>query len=66
MIQRKLANTTTPTCTFSESNGEYTFLTSSVIKNFEVKFKLGIEFDEVASDGRHCKVRFFLMKKIVM
>ena len=52
-LTRKLANRTNMTITFGQEEGDrYSMKTETPIKNFEVKFKLGEQFEEVTGDGR--------------
>ncbi len=56
MIQRNLAEKAKPTVEISESNGRYTLKTLTALKNTEINFALGEEFDESTADGRKSKV----------
>merc|ERR1712243_66483 len=49
-ILRKAALASTPVMTISEEGGNWTTVTS-----IELKFRLGEEFEEDTTDGRHCK-----------
>lgn len=55
MIQRNLAEKAKPTVEISESNGRYTLKTMTALKNTEINFALGEEFDETTADGRQSK-----------
>lgn len=54
---RTLANMTKPTTIISVDGDTVTVKTQSTVKNTEVNFKLGQEFDEVTADDRKVKVR---------
>lgn len=56
MIQRNLAEKTKPTVEISEKDGKYTLKTLTALKNTEINFTLGEEFDEETADGRKAKV----------
>merc|ERR1712107_512090 len=66
MGTRKLGNKTTPTVTFTENGGEYTFKTESLVKTSEIKFRIGEEFDETTADGRQVKSKMTLTAPNVM
>jgi len=56
VISRTMANKATPTVEFSiAADGTWTFKTLTPVKNTEIKFKLGEEFDETTLDGRKCR-----------
>lgn len=55
MIQRNLAEKAKPTVEISESGGKYTLKTLTALKNTEIVFTLGQEFDEETADGRKSK-----------
>lgn len=54
---RKVGNLTKPTTIISVDGDQVTVKTQSTIKNTELTFKLGEEFDEVTADDRKVKVR---------
>ncbi len=54
---RKVGNMTKPTTIISVDGDRVTVKTQSTIKNTEVSFKLGEEFDETTADDRKTKVR---------
>jgi len=66
LVTRKLGNKTTPTVTFTEQGGEYTFKTESLVKTSEIKFRIGEEFDELTADGRQVRSRMTLKAPNVM
>lgn len=58
-VSRTLANKAIPIVEFIITNNEtWTMKTTSTIKNSEINFKLGEEFDETSLDGRKCRVIF--------
>lgn len=54
---RKVANLTKPTTIISVDGDTVTLKTQSTMKNTELSFKLGEEFDETTADDRKVKVR---------
>merc|ERR1739841_238357 len=54
-ILRKAALASTPVMTISEDGGNWTMVTKTSMKSIELKFRLGEEFEEDTTDGRHCK-----------
>ncbi|XP_008329835.1 fatty acid-binding protein, heart [Cynoglossus semilaevis] len=52
---RKLGNMTKPTTIISVDGGVVTLKTQSAIKNTEISYKIGEEFDETTADGRKVK-----------
>jgi len=52
---RKAATASTPVMTVTESDGTWTFKTSTVLKSMELKFKIDEEFEETTPDGREVK-----------
>eukprot|EP00092_Neocalanus_flemingeri_P018261 GFUD01019762.1.p1 GENE.GFUD01019762.1~~GFUD01019762.1.p1 ORF type:complete len:157 (+),score=40.25 GFUD01019762.1:55-471(+) len=52
MLVRKAATISTPTMEFTESGGTWTIKTSTTLKNMELKFKIGEEYEESTADGR--------------
>lgn len=54
---RKVGNLTKPTTIISVDGDKVTVKTQSTIKNTELNFKLGEEFDETTADDRKVKVR---------
>jgi len=55
MAKRTLASAAKPTIIISEAGGKYTMKTQSTLKNTEITFALGQEFDEETADGRKAK-----------
>ena len=56
MVLRKLAATIKPTLKIEVEGTKWNIKTISTLKNTEVEFVLGEEFDEVTADGRKVKV----------
>lgn len=56
MIQRNLAEKAKPTVEITEKDGKYSLKTLTALKNTEIVFALGEEFDEETADGRKSKV----------
>lgn len=54
---RKLGGITKPTTIISVEGDTVTVKTQSTVKNTELSFKLGEEFDETTADDRKVKVR---------
>jgi len=54
-ILRKAALASTPVMTISEESGNWTMVTKTTVKSIELKFRIGEEFEEDTTDGRHCK-----------
>lgn len=54
---RKVGGMTKPTTLISVEGDTVTLKTQSTIKNTEISFKLGEEFDETTADDRKVKVR---------
>merc|ERR1712080_649816 len=54
-LLRKAAMAPTPVMTITESGGNWTMVTKTSMKSIELKFRLGEEFEEDTTDGRHCK-----------
>ncbi|XP_060914796.1 fatty acid-binding protein, heart [Labrus mixtus] len=52
---RKIGNMTKPTTIISVDGGTVTVKTQSAVKNTELSFKLGEEFDETTADDRKVK-----------
>jgi len=52
---RKMANLAKPTTHILLEGDTYILQTKSTVKNTEIKFKLGEEFDEKTADGRTVK-----------
>lgn len=55
MMQRNLAGKAKPTEEITESGGRYTLKTLTALKNTEINFVLGEEFDEETFDGRKAR-----------
>lgn len=53
---RKLASTAKPEQHITIDGDNWTIKTTSLVKNTEIKFTLGQEFDETTADGRKVKV----------
>jgi len=58
MVQRNLADKTKPVVEITLDGDEYTMKTKTALKNTEITFKLGVEFEEETADGRRAKVRY--------
>lgn len=54
-MTRNLAKTATPTVEVSVSGDTYTIKTLSTLKNSEITFQLGVEFEEDRADGKRVK-----------
>merc|ERR1712179_137872 len=54
-ILRKAALASTPVMIIKEDGGQWTMITKTTVKSIELKFRLGEEFEEDTTDGRHCK-----------
>merc|ERR1719308_347759 len=54
-LLRKAAMASTPVMTITEAGGNWTMVTKTSMKSIELKFRLGEEFEEDTTDGRHCK-----------
>lgn len=54
---RKIGNMTKPTTIISAEGDKVTVQTKSSVKNTELSFTLGEEFDETTADDRKVKVR---------
>ncbi|XP_070840310.1 fatty acid-binding protein, heart [Chaetodon trifascialis] len=52
---RQVGNMTKPTTIISMEGDKVTVKTQSTIKNTELSFKIGEEFDETTADDRHVK-----------
>ncbi|KAM9321421.1 fatty acid-binding protein, heart [Gastrophryne carolinensis] len=52
---RQIANCTKPTTIISIEGDTIVLQTQSTFKNTEIKFKLGVEFDELTADDRKVK-----------
>ena len=55
MVMRKMANSASPVVKLTESGGEYTLSSASLMKTTITKFRLGEQFDEETADGRKVK-----------
>merc|ERR1712202_87131 len=60
-ILRKAALASTPVMTISEEGGNWTMITKTTVKSIELRFRLGEEFEEDTTDGRHCKTTVTLV-----
>jgi len=54
-VLRNLAKTSTPTVEITKDGDSYTLKTITAIKNSEIKFELGKEFEEARMDGKNVK-----------
>merc|ERR1711915_111129 len=54
-VLRKAATSSTPVMEITESDGNWTMKTSTTMKTVELKFKLGVPFEEDTTDGRKCE-----------
>jgi len=54
-VLRNLAKTSTPVIDITQDGDLYTMKTTTAIKNSEVKFRLGEEFEEARMDGKNVK-----------
>merc|ERR1712142_455130 len=54
-LLRKAATASTPVMEVMEEGGVWNIKTSTTLKNMELKFKLGEEFEETTPDGREVK-----------
>merc|ERR1712168_1358906 len=54
-LLRKASSASTPVMEISESDGNWVMKTSTSMKSMELKFKLGVPFDEETTDGRKCE-----------
>eukprot|EP00092_Neocalanus_flemingeri_P018262 GFUD01019763.1.p1 GENE.GFUD01019763.1~~GFUD01019763.1.p1 ORF type:complete len:139 (+),score=39.11 GFUD01019763.1:53-469(+) len=52
MLLRKAATVSSPKIEVTEVGGTWTIKTSTTLKNMELKFKIGEEFEETTADGR--------------
>ncbi|XP_051500975.1 fatty acid binding protein 7, brain, b isoform X2 [Myxocyprinus asiaticus] len=52
---RQVANMTKPTLIISKEGDKIVVKSQSTLKNTELSFTLGEEFDEITVDDRHCK-----------
>lgn len=55
MVMRKMGNSVTPTVELVQNGDEFTLNTTSTFKSTQIKFKLGVEFEEETADGRMVK-----------
>jgi len=56
-VLRNLAKTSTPVIEISKDADTYSMKTTTAIKNSEIKFKLGEEFEEARMDGKNVKTK---------
>merc|ERR1712198_592882 len=54
-LLRKAATASTPVMEISETDGNWIMKTSTTMKAMELKFKLGVPFEEETTDGRKCE-----------
>ena len=52
---RKAALASNPSMTIREEGGNWTIITKTIVRSFELNFRLGEEFEELTTDGRKCK-----------
>ena len=52
-LLRKAATISTPQMEVTEEDGVWTIKTSTILKTLELKFKVGVPFEETTPDGRH-------------
>jgi len=55
LVQRTAASKVKPVVEISEAGGKYSLKTLTALKNTEIVFTLGEEFDEKTADDRTCK-----------
>ena len=55
---RKVATSAKPNVEISQNGDEWTLKTVSAVKTTEIKFKIGVEFEEVKADGSKGKSTF--------
>merc|ERR1712002_723568 len=51
-LLRKAATVSTPIVEITENNGVWSIKSSTTLKSMELKFKIGVEFEETTPDGR--------------
>jgi len=56
-VLRNLAKTSTPVVEITKTDDTYSLKTLTAIKNSEIKFKLGEEFEEARMDGKNVKTK---------
>ena len=56
MVLRKLASVAKPSMEITVDGDTCTLKTLSTVKNTEISFKIGEQFDETTGDGRNVKV----------
>jgi fatty acid-binding protein 3 len=56
-VLRNLAKTSTPVVEITKDDDTYSLKTTTAIKNSEIKFKLGEEFEEARMDGKNVKTK---------
>jgi len=54
-VLRNLAKTSTPVVEITKDGDKYSLKTMTAIKNSEIKFELGKEFEEARMDGKNVK-----------
>merc|ERR1739845_163369 len=54
-LLRKAATASTPVMEITENDGNWVMKTSTSMKTIELKFKLGVPFQEDTTDGRKCE-----------
>ena len=51
----KVVTRVAPTMVITQHGNEWKIITKSIFKPVELKFELGVPFDEISTDGRRCK-----------
>merc|ERR1712050_88732 len=51
-LLRKAATVSTPVLEITENSGVWSIKSSTTLKSIELKFKVGVEFEETTPDGR--------------
>merc|ERR1712179_311264 len=51
-LLRKAATVSTPIVEITENNGVWSIKSSTTLKSMELKFRIGVEFEETTPDGR--------------
>merc|ERR1711887_177361 len=54
-LLRKAATVSTPIVEITENNGVWSIKSSTTLKSMELKFKIGVEFEETTPDGREVR-----------
>ncbi|CAG7785494.1 unnamed protein product [Allacma fusca] len=56
LVLRKLGSTAKPVTEIDEKDGNWRITTKTTFKTTEIKFRLGVPFEEETADGRKCQV----------